>query len=79
MKKSKASSVIQFLLFSFIGVFMFFAQITIGERHGIPIDILTTAIIDGLGVVANYLALLLVAAGQKNLEQKRNGHDFHRI
>ena len=63
MKKSKASSVIQFLLFSFIGVFMFFAQITIGERHGIPIDILTTAIIDGLGVVANYLALLLVAAG----------------
>lgn len=56
MKKSKASSVIQFLLFSFIGVFMFFAQITIGERHGIPIDILTTAIIDGLGVVANYLS-----------------------
>ena len=35
MKKSKASSVIQFLLFSFIGVFMFFAQITIGERHAL--------------------------------------------
>lgn len=42
---------------------MFFAQITVGERHGIPIDILTNVIIDGLGGVADYLALALVALG----------------
>ena len=63
MKKNRTSSIIQFLLFSFIGVFMFFAQITVGDSHGIPIDILTNAIIGGLGPVADYLALLLVVLG----------------
>lgn len=63
MRKSKSLSIVQFVLFSFIGVFMFFAQITIGDRHGIPIDILTNSIIDGLGALADYLALLLVALG----------------
>lgn len=63
MNKNRTSSILQFVLFSFIGVFMFFAQITIGDRSGIPIDILTNVIIDGLGVVGNYLALGLVALG----------------
>lgn len=63
MKKNRTSSIIQFLLFSFIGVFMFFAQITVGGSHGIPIDILTNTIIGGLGPVADYLALLLVVLG----------------
>lgn len=63
MGDKKTLSILQFVLFSFIGVFMFFAQITIGDRHGIPIDILTNVIIDSLGVVADYLALALVALG----------------
>lgn len=63
MGEKKTLSILQFVLFSFIGVFMFFAQITIGDRHGIPIDILTNVIIDDLGVVADYLALALVALG----------------
>jgi len=63
MKKNRTSSILQFVLFSLIGVGMFFAQITIGDRHGIPIDILTNAIIDGLGPVADYLALALVVLG----------------
>lgn len=63
MKENRVSSIVKFVLFSFIGVFMFFAQVTIGDRHGIPIDILTNLIIDGLGATANYLALLLVALG----------------
>lgn len=63
MSKSRSSSIVQFLLFSFIGIFMFFAQITVGDQHGIPIDLLTTGIINGMGVVSNYLALLLVVIG----------------
>ncbi len=63
MKKNRTSSILQFVLFSLIGVGMFFAQITIGDRHGIPIDILTNVIIDGLGPVADYLALALVVLG----------------
>ncbi len=63
MRKNDSSSILQFVLFSFIGIFMFFAQVTIGGRHGIPIDILTNLIIDGLGIAADYLALLLVALG----------------
>jgi len=63
VSKNRSSSILQFLIFSFIGIFMFFAQITVGDRHGIPIDILTNVIIDGLGVVADHLALLLVALG----------------
>ena len=63
MNKNRTSSIVQFVLFSFIGVFMFFAQITVGDSHGIPIDILTNAIISGLGPAANYLALLLVVLG----------------
>ena len=63
MKKNRTSSILQFVLFSLIGVGMFFAQITIGDRHGLPIDILTNAIIDGLGPLANYLALALVVLG----------------
>ena len=64
MNKNRTSSIVQFVLFSFIGVFMFFAQITVGDSHGIPIDILTNAIISGLGPAANYLALLLVVLGR---------------
>ena len=63
MNQKRASSIAQFVVFSFIGVFMFFAQITIGDRHGIPIDLLTTMIIDGLGIISDYAALFLVVLG----------------
>lgn len=63
MKKNRSLAMLQFIVFSFIGIFMFFAQITIGARHGIPIDILTNFIIDCLGAAGNYLALILVAIG----------------
>lgn len=63
MNKKRASSIAQFVVFSFIGVFMFFAQITIGDRHGIPIDLFTTMIIDGLGILSDYAALFLVVLG----------------
>ena len=63
MEKRRASSIAQFVIYSFIGVFMFFAQITVGDRSGLPIDILTNVIIDGLGIAADYLALLLVIIG----------------
>ena len=63
MNQKRASSIAQFVVFSFIGVFMFFAQITIGNHHGIPIDLLTTMIIDGLGIISDYAALFLVVLG----------------
>lgn len=63
MNQKRASSIARFVAFSFIGVFMFFAQITIGDRHGIPIDLLTTMIIDGLGIISDYAALFLVVLG----------------
>lgn len=63
MKKNRSLAMLQFIVFSFIGIFMFFAQITIGARRGIPIDILTNFIIDCLGAAGNYLALILVAIG----------------
>lgn len=63
MEKSKISSLIQFIVFSAIGVFMFFAKLSWGEYQGIPIDLITTMIIGKLGTVGNYLALVLVAVG----------------
>lgn len=63
MREKRSSSILQFVLFSFIGVFMFFAQITVGDQHGIPIDILTKAIIGGLGMISDYLTLALVVLG----------------
>ncbi|MGP1348008.1 MAG: YjiH family protein [Stomatobaculum sp.] len=63
MEKSKISSLVQFTVFSAIGVFMFFARISLDEYQGIPIDLITTMIIGKLGTVGNYLALALVALG----------------
>ena len=78
MNQKRASSIAQFVVFSFIGVFMFFAQITIGDRHGIPIDLLTTMIIDGLGIISDYAALCARSFGDRVLDFFRATAKEHR-
>lgn len=63
METSKASGALKFIIFSLLGIFIFFVQITIGENHGIPLDLFTGWLQSTLGIVASYLALAVVLAG----------------
>ncbi len=63
MESSRTSAALKFILFSILGIFIFFVQITVGEYHGIPLDIFTSWLQTSLGKVAAYLALAVVVAG----------------
>ena len=63
MESNKTSAALKFICFSILGIFIFFVQITVGEYHGIPLDIFTSWLQTSLGKVAAYLALAVVVAG----------------
>ncbi|MBE1555819.1 YjiH family protein [Sporosarcina limicola] len=53
----------KFFVFSFIGAFMFFVPVTIGEKSSIMLDHMVTWIQTSLGGVLPYYALLVILAG----------------
>lgn len=53
----------KFFVFSFIGAFMFFVPVTIGEKKSIMLDHMVTWIQTSLGGVLPYYALLVILAG----------------
>ncbi len=53
----------KFFVFSFIGAFMFFVPVTIGEKNSIMLDHMVTWIQTSLGGVLPYYALLIILAG----------------
>ncbi|MBR2749375.1 MAG: YjiH family protein, partial [Firmicutes bacterium] len=63
MESNRTSGALKFVIFSLLGIFIFFVQIKIGEYSGIPLDIFTSWLQNLLGVFASYLALAVVLAG----------------
>ena len=53
----------KFVVFSAIGIFMFFVPVTIGERSTIPLDHIVTWLRDALPGVLPWYALALIVAG----------------
>ncbi|KAA0955373.1 YjiH family protein [Sporosarcina sp. ANT_H38] len=53
----------KFFVFSFIGAFMFFVPVTIGEKSSIMLDHMVTWVQTSLGGVLPYYALLIILAG----------------
>ena len=63
MESNRTSGALKFVIFSLLGIFIFFVQIKIGDYSGIPLDIFTSWLQNLLGVFASYLALAVVLAG----------------
>ena len=63
MDNNRGAASIKFIVFSLLGIFIFFVRITIGNYSGIPLDIFTSWLQNLLGVFASYLALAVVFAG----------------
>ncbi|WP_339165134.1 YjiH family protein [Siminovitchia sp. FSL W7-1587] len=53
----------KFFVYSFIGVFMFFIPVTIGERNSIMLDHIVSFIQTNLGTFTPYYGLMVIAAG----------------
>lgn len=62
-KGNSSSSLIRFILFSLIGIFMFFIPITIGGKSTIPIDHIVTGIKTSLPSIAPIYALIVIILG----------------
>lgn len=64
MKKEKSTnSIIKFILFSAIGIFMFFIPVVIGGKSTIPLDHIVTGIKTGLPAIAPIYALIVIIIG----------------
>lgn len=63
MEKNRTFGALKFVIFSLLGIFVFFVQVKIGNFSGIPLDIFTSWLQSLLGVFASYLALAVVCAG----------------
>ncbi|WLD93063.1 YjiH family protein [Alkalihalobacillus sp. AL-G] len=61
--ESRGSAVSKFVLFSAIGIFMFFIPITVNEKSSIPLDHLVTWFLTNLPGLVPYYALLVVLLG----------------
>ncbi len=62
-ERNSNNSLIKFILFSLIGIFMFFIPITIGGKSTIPIDHIVTGIKTSLPSVAPIYALIVIILG----------------
>lgn len=62
-KTNTSSNLMKLLIYSAIGLFMFFIPITIGEKTTIPLDHMVTMIIQTLGGAAKYYALAVIIMG----------------
>jgi len=62
-KGTNNSSVAKFILFSALGIFMFFIPIHIGGKSTIPLDHIVTGIKKGLPTVAAIYALIIILIG----------------
>ena len=59
----RPSDVAKLILFSAVGLFMFFVPITLGGTSSIPLDHLVTGIRNVLGPAVPYYALLVILLG----------------
>ncbi|WP_432661804.1 YjiH family protein [Wukongibacter baidiensis] len=62
-KRNSNNSLIRFIFFSLIGIFMFFIPITIGGKSTIPIDHIVTGIKTSLPSIAPIYALIVIILG----------------
>lgn len=60
---TRTVSIIRFLVFSFIGIFMFFINITINKTRTIPLDHIVTLIRNQLPQIASIYALIALLLG----------------
>ncbi|WP_255547790.1 YjiH family protein [Crassaminicella indica] len=58
-----SSSILKFILFSGIGIFMFFIPIRIGEKSTIPLDHIVSGIKTGIPALAAIYALVIILVG----------------
>ncbi|PAB59306.1 YjiH family protein [Anaeromicrobium sediminis] len=61
--ESRTSGVLKFLIFSAIGIFMFFIPITIGAKTTIPLDHIVTGIKKSIPFIAKLYALIIIIVG----------------
>ncbi len=61
--KNSNNNLIKFILFSLVGIFMFFIPITIGGKSTIPIDHVVTGIRNSLPSLAPIYALIVITIG----------------
>ncbi|WP_069651055.1 YjiH family protein [Caloranaerobacter ferrireducens] len=62
-KSSNASSLLKFIVFSLIGIFMFFIPINIGGKSTIPLDHIVTGVKTQLPALASIYALIIIVIG----------------
>lgn len=62
-KEFESSSILKFILFSAIGIFMFFIPISIGEKSTIPLDHIVSGIKTGIPDLAAIYALIIILIG----------------
>ena len=60
---TKAAGTWRLVVYSGIGIFMFFVPITVGDQNAIPLDHLVTLLKTGLGPALPYVIWLIIAAG----------------
>lgn len=61
--ENRTMSLLKFLIFSFIGIFMFFVSITINKSTTIPLDHIVTYIRNNLPALASFYALIVLFLG----------------
>lgn len=62
-KPSDATTITKFILFSLIGIFAFFAPLTVDGERSIPIDIMVSWLIDTFASIVPIYALLVLLVG----------------
>lgn len=63
MKADSSTRMWKFFVYSFIGAFMFFVPVTIGERNSIMLDHIVSFIQENAGALTPYYGLVIIAAG----------------
>lgn len=63
MKADSSAQMWKFFVYSFIGAFMFFVPVTIGERNSIMLDHIVSFIQENAGALTPYYGLVIIAAG----------------
>lgn len=62
-KSSNANSLLKFIVFSLIGIFMFFIPINIGGKSTIPLDHIVTGVKNNLPGLSSIYALIVIILG----------------
>ena len=61
--RTNRADVLRFVLYSAIGIFMFFVPVTIGGKSTIPLDHIVTWLRENVGAAVPYYALAVILAG----------------